>query len=172
MLIYTFIYLSFYGNNIIYCMTENDISSTIAEAKEPIRPSQQVIALRRNIHAYAGSQIQLLETIEQQTAIIEEQKTEIIQLKKNLFDKGTLLDKLDREINGEVYNRVYRRGGYISEISDLELKARTAENKISRLTSQIADLKKDLENTETLYSEAKSDKNRLYRLLEDALRKK
>lgn len=89
------IYFTFYSDKIVYCMTnDNDngseISSlcdfdhifdfgnpnivetpTVAEAKEPIRPSHQVIALANEIKSFAGTQIPLLEQIAEQKKTIE-----------------------------------------------------------------------------------------------------
>lgn len=51
-----------YDNKIIYCMNENpDMISAPApaETKTPVRPSHQVLALKREIVDYAGTQAQV-----------------------------------------------------------------------------------------------------------------
>lgn len=64
-----------YTGKFALCMNDNSDwveIPRIAEAKEPVRPSEQVIALRRNIQAYADSHASLLEKIGKKSQTIDE----------------------------------------------------------------------------------------------------
>lgn len=118
------IYSLYYGNNIIYCMNENnfdqiakipkDLDNVIQGLEEQIRslkimrnsiltpldtvvepiaeaksaPSHQVLALKREIMTYAGSNAHYLDRIEEQERIIAEQKQTIDRLTSSI--KGTI----------------------------------------------------------------------------------
>lgn len=152
--IYFIIYFSVNTSKIVYCMTENTDIPEIAEAKESIKLSQQGIALRQNILDYADSQIQLLETVDQQTTIIDQQTTRITKQVRTIHELTSKRNYLE-----------YRLAE--AETKNIILKAKT-----STLESSIRELKKNLDHTETLYNEAQSDKYRYHRLLRKALRKK
>lgn len=89
------IYFCIYDTKIGCCMNNNiNVIETpiIAEAKDVInRPSQQLLAIKREIVTYAGGHAHFIERLDEQTRIIEEQKSvisemqnEIIRLKKDV----------------------------------------------------------------------------------------
>lgn len=104
------IYIVLYGNNTVFCMNDNsNLGSVpeIAEAKETIRPSQQLLAIKREIMTYAGSNAYLFDRIEEQTKLIEEQKDLITSLNQRIERLDTQNYNLQRDLN-------------ISKLHDLE----------------------------------------------------
>lgn len=82
------IYLTIYNKDIVLCMNENtNIVETppVAEAKESVRPSHQVIALKKEITDYAGSQVELLEKIERRDIKIHKLKEKIERLERQVL---------------------------------------------------------------------------------------
>lgn len=85
-LVFTF-YSIFYGTKLIYCMNENTEGFSlpaIAETKEIQRPGHQLLAIKREIMSYAGSQVSFVERLDEQARIIEEQKTTICEMQKEI----------------------------------------------------------------------------------------
>lgn len=101
-------YSLFYGTKLIYCMNDNPdpiCTPVVAEAKEIHRPSQQLLAIKREIMTYAGAQTNFIERLDEQTRVIEDQKTtisdmqnEIVSLRKKL-ERNKLLEQEINELN-------------------------------------------------------------------------
>lgn len=64
-----------YSGKFALCMNDNSSlveTPIVAEAKGPVKPSEQVIALRKNIQAFADSHVSLLEKIREKDQTIDE----------------------------------------------------------------------------------------------------
>ena len=128
-LVYTTIYLTINNEQIAFCMTENnDLGSipAIAESKDVIRPSQQFLALKREIDSYAGAQLHLLEHVDEQARIIAEQKQTIEELTNTI--KGSIKT---------TYYGSFRSGGLEETISDLRNQIRRLESVETKLTQDL-----------------------------------
>ena len=97
MLIYTLIYLSFYENNIIYCMVE-ETEGTIQT--EPVLVlSQQSQAIVNEIKDYIGPQIDQIDFITKQNQIIAKQSKKILNLQLEI-DRGDFYSsQLEKRLN-------------------------------------------------------------------------
>lgn len=83
------VYFCIYDNKIGYCMNDNINTietPIIAEAKDVInRPSQQLLAIKREILTYAGGQAHFIERLDEQARIIEEQKSTITEMQNEII---------------------------------------------------------------------------------------
>lgn len=131
--------------------------SVIAEAKEVHRPSQQMLAIKREIMTYASGQVHLLERVDEQARIIEEQKNTIAEMQETISDNYRKIIKLDESIEGFSVGKTHIEG---------------YKEKITKLENKIAALRQDLLVSESLLAEAKADKNRLYSIIGDVLTKR
>lgn len=177
------IYIFLYSDKVIYCMNTNpDIGEIppVAEAKETHRPSHQVIALRRNIQAYAGTLASHLESRDQ---IIDEFQEEIRQLKSLIFNQNNDIQTLKRDNETLQSNLKAAHARNIEKgktINDLNKAIEGVDwfpesgykGKITKMEKQIVELRRDLHISETLLAEAKRDKERLFSLISQTIEKK
>ena len=126
-----------------FCMTENSDLPIIAEAKEPARPSNQVIALRNEIIGYAKEQILFSEQI-------AEQKLAITTLTDNLHN---LTNELSLE-RSKVFGLELEISSKEAEIRNLQREIEMLENRLDirskaaeRYEKMIIDLNNIIRNT-------------------------
>ena len=149
------IYSFLYGNKIIYCMNDN-INSVetpiMAEAKASARPSHQVQALMEEIRSYTGSQLHLLENIEQKEVLITRQEDRIKHLEEILAQKDGRAFRLYREIddpsNGTGYKQQIEY--YKDQVIHFSNNERIANGNLFMRT-------KELERANALLAEAKQN---------------
>lgn len=124
----------------------------VAEVKESIRPSHQLLALKNEIQQLAGSQTQLLEEldaknqiIEQQNMTIKRQQAIINNYKKALSEQELRINNLELDINGNAW-----RAGYKQQITKLQ-------QDLNRVSFDLATRTNELKLAETLLAESKDN---------------
>lgn len=143
-----------YGNNFIVHTVKkdfiNDNIPILAEAKEEIRPSHQVLALRKEVVDFAGTHLPLLEKLEAKNQIIEQQNSTINRqqaiinsYKKALSGQEQLVKKLETDINGNAW-----RPGYKQQIAKMQ-------HDLNRVSFEL-NVKKELKDLELLIAENKN----------------
>ena len=128
---------------------------TVAETKEEVRPSHQVLALKNEIEKFAGSQADLLEQISKQDEIIEDQKHEI---EANQDLTNILREAFIREVDKSIR---------LEEAMENSIRERTLEYKqqITLLKERIRYLTTKTEIDQALLEELRRDKEKLYEKL-------
>lgn len=97
--IYALIFLFIINTQKAYCMTEGYDVPVIAEAKEFQNPSQQSLAIKREIIEYADLQAPLLKQIENQNNEITVLQDKIVELEaRNKYLNSELRAYVDEEI--------------------------------------------------------------------------
>lgn len=166
-----FIYTMIYGGKFVLCMDDNSNwieVPRVAESKEPVRPSEQIIALRRNIQAFADSRASLLEQINKKNQLIDELRGD-----KDFLERSNL--ELRRQ-NGALGHTIHDlrvqvaelrdEVSELKEISDNNYNAYKEQCKLNgRLGHSIGELRQEISATtienETLYEENSSLKDQL-----------
>lgn len=178
-------YSILYSNKVIFCMNEatNSVEAPIvAEAKETVKPSHQIIGIRRNIQAYAGSLATHLESRDQ---IIEESRQEIVELTQRLDHYTSSIQRITAEKNkaleelkaakSELYwekNEVTKLTRDIEGGGNLSRYREGYKKTISTLEGEISVLRRDLHISNALLDEAKRDKEKLFSLVDQAIKKR
>lgn len=155
---------------------------TIAESKSTEKPSHQVIALRRNIQAYAGTIASHLESRDQ---IIEESRQEITNLAHRLDQSNLTIRRLETE-KSKVLGELTQIKSELS-IKNREIRNLTTEiegsghlasykegykKTILNLEKKNSELRRDLQISNALLDEAKRDKEKLFSLVSEAIEKR
>lgn len=136
------IYISL-SSNINYCMNENsNIIETpiIAEAKEEVRPSHQVLALKNEINAFIGPQLDLLEQIEKQTNEIKKLQEELamyheirkfrsMYIQESYYINKILMEGINYLCDKHGYPREYPFLGVETNLSRIQVLNNLAEKK-------------------------------------------
>lgn len=163
--IYGLFYIMLKNTPLIECMTENNELPTIAEAKESVRPSEQVIALRRNIQAYAGS---IASKLEEKDTIISSLKSEIEQITEDKYSLGYELNK-QYEHHEELYNRIRtlrKKNDKLQEVFSNRIEELERE-----ITSLNDELLEEISESNILANELSKEKNHVNDLLKTLARK-
>lgn len=111
----------------------------IAEAKEPYRPSQQMLAIKREIMAYAGGQAHFIERIDEQCRIIEEQKSTITAMQKEMetLRRNSDLSRLWEYEKSELYHSLsemrQHRGRIQSDLTTAKKAIEWIEESLERM---------------------------------------
>ena len=146
LILYLLLYYLIINNSFTYCMT-NDFEGITNNNDNP-----QLSDLKREIKSYAGSQVYLLERIDEQTRLIEEQKQTINELSIEI--EGTEHKKITAYLgsfSNPIY-KVYSVGGYKNDLKDLQ-------SKLLSLEQETARLKTDLIRKEAIIGEYRRTRN-------------
>lgn len=191
LVIFLCIYLFFYSQQLIYCMAnENDSGSEIsylcdfdhldivnsptnAEAKEEVRPSHQVLAIKREIMTYAGGQAHLIERVEEQARIIAEQKSTITEMQQHILSMETELVRLRNDAEIAILNDFERQEltrfknatdnylkTYVKDLTMLRQQLNLVENHIEDLQNCKKQTENSIESYEDQFWESYNNKYR------------
>lgn len=154
-------------NNLSQCSYASCMNALpeIAEAKPIVSRnllSEQSKSIITEIRDYVGP---IVGQIEEQKQIIVQQQSNLQTLETELDKLQTQLDSKNQEIR-QLTDSIERRWnpeGYKVQIANLK-------SKCERLEYSLTEVRRQLEISEKLFAEAKSDKERMYSILGDAFR--
>lgn len=157
------IYAMAYSTNYAFCMTENSDIPQIAEAKDIIRPSHQVLALKKEITDFAGNYITMLE---EKNAIIDHLKERCktsSELVESMYESYNFLDSEYSKAlaeNEQLYAQLKKQEEKLQMTEWLESRLKEVEDHDIAIWHELCNARRELAKKDEIIAELKSKFNK------------